>query len=55
MVRPRIELPAYIVGGVDDYATREELERDEAWKEVLLTGLEVKQVEGFYNDQTDNE
>ena len=54
MSRPQIDLPKYLIGGVDDYANREDMDRDEAWKQIVRRGLEVEQVEGFYDnsDQT---
>ncbi|MFC6965123.1 hypothetical protein ACFQL7_27625 [Halocatena marina] len=48
MARPKIDLPKYLIGGVDDYADREGIERDEAWKQIIREGLNVEQVEGFY-------
>lgn len=50
MSRPQIDLPKYIIGGVDDYANREDLDRNEAWKQIILKGLSVEEVEGFYDD-----
>lgn len=55
MSRPKIDLPKYIIGGVDDYANREDLDRNEAWKHIIRRGLNVEEVEGFYdeNETTD--
>ena len=50
MTRPQIDLRKYIIGGVDDYAEREDLDRDEAWKQIILRGLEAERVEGFYDE-----
>jgi hypothetical protein len=50
MTRPQIDLRKYIIGGVDDYANREDLDRDTAWEQIILRGLEAERVKGFYDE-----
>lgn len=54
MARPKIDLPKYLIGGVDDYADREGLDRDEAWKQILKHGLNDEKVEGFYDESDES-
>jgi hypothetical protein len=50
MARPQIDIKKYIIGGVDDFGNREDLDRNEAWEHIILSGLEAEQVEGFYEE-----
>lgn len=55
MTRPQIDLKKYIIGGVDDYADRENIDRDTAWEQIILRGLEAERVEGFYDENEKEE
>jgi metal-responsive CopG/Arc/MetJ family transcriptional regulator len=54
MTRPMIDIPKYLVGAVDDFAERENIDRNEAWEQIIQIGLSVENVEPFdeNNDRT---
>lgn len=39
MPRPNVDLPNLIMGGAKDYASREDISRDEAYAELMAIGL----------------
>ena len=40
MPRPNVDIPNLLIGGVKDYARREDISQDEAYTELLRIGLE---------------
>lgn len=47
MARPMIDIPKFLIGAVDDFAEREDIDRDEAWEQIVSIGLSVENVEPF--------
>lgn len=47
MPRPTAILPKYIIGGVEDYAKRLDISKDDAHAALLLRGLRDAGQEGF--------
>ena len=39
MPRPNMDIPNLMIGGVEDYAEREDISRDEAYAKLLSIGL----------------
>lgn len=48
MPRPNHDLPNLLIGGVEDYARREDLSKDEAHAELLKFALTEKGILGEY-------
>lgn len=47
MPRPNVDIAKYITGGVEDYADKHDLSRDDAYEALLLRGLNTVDQPGF--------
>ena len=47
MPRPTVDLPKYLIGGVEDYAKRNDISKEEAHAALLLRGLREVEQPGF--------
>lgn len=54
MPRPNHDLPSYLIGGVKDYARREDINVDEAHSQLLAYALQKAEIIGYAEDITEN-